>query len=148
MDHSTAAGGSSRADRLSRNGRIWPAVAARDANALITLAVDVFGFQRQLVVPGEQPDEVVHSQLVWPEGGVVQISSAGREGSEFSRRDPGTANIYVVTDDPTTVHQRCTAANLELVIDLSEPEYDPGGLVFGVRDPEGNLWSFGTYPGE
>jgi len=141
-------GGGDRVARLARNGRIWPAIAATDAPALIRLAVDVLGFTEQIVVPGDGPGVVAHSQLAWPEGGVVQISTAHREDNVFSDQAVGAASIYVVTDDPMSVYRRAVTAGLEIVREPESPDYDPGGSGFGLRDPEGNLWSFGTYAGE
>lgn len=139
--------GAARSTAVARNGRIWPALPAADAPALIRTLVDVFGFVEQIVVPGDGPGVVAHSQLAWPEGGVVQVATANRSGNVFSERPVGGASVYVVTDDPPAVHARCVAAGLEIVRDMEEPDYDPGGSGFGVRDPEGNLWSFGTYAG-
>jgi len=58
---------------------------------------------------------------------------------------PGTAGVYVVTDDPDGIRERAltTAAD---VGDILEQEY--GSRDVQIRDPEGNLWNFGTYPGE
>lgn len=137
-----------RTDTVARNGRIWPAIPSNDALALIRMVVDVLGFSEQIVVPGEAPGEIVHSQLAWPEGGVVQISTAHRDGNVFSDREVGSANIYVVTDDPMAVYRRAVAAGLEIVSEPESPDYDPDGSSFGLRDPDGNLWSFGTYAGE
>ena len=38
---------------------------------------------------------------------------------------------------------RAKAAGAEIVRELSDTEY--GSHDFGVRDPEGHIWSFGTY---
>lgn len=143
-----AADSPSRAAVVARNGRIWPAIQSPDAPALIRLAVEVLGFTEQIVVPGDRPGVVAHSQLAWPEGGVVQISSYRRDGNPFSEQQPGTASIYVVTEDPDAVHRRCVDAGLEIIREPQSPEYDPAGSVFALRDPDGNLWSFGTYAGE
>ncbi len=58
---------------------------------------------------------------------------------------PGTAACYVVTDDPDALHERAVAAGAEVI----QPPHDTdhGSRDFAVRDPEGNLWSFGTYRG-
>ena len=45
------------------------------------------------------------------------------------------------------VYDRCVAAGVEVIGEPQTPDYDPGGIVFSIRDPEGNLWSFGTYAG-
>ena len=41
---------------------------------------------------------------------------------------------------------RATSAGAEVVMDLHDTDY--GSRDFTVSDPEGNLWSFGTYGGE
>jgi uncharacterized glyoxalase superfamily protein PhnB len=41
---------------------------------------------------------------------------------------------------------RATAAGATVLRELHETDY--GSRDFAVRDPEGNLWSFGTYRGE
>lgn len=129
-------------------GGIWGAVQALDAPAMIRFLTEVLGFEASLVVE-DQPGIVEHSQLVWPEGGTVQVGSAHRPGNVFSDRPgPGQANLYVITADPAAVLDRCRAAGVEIVRDLEEPAYDPGGSGFAIADPEGNLWSFGTYAGE
>ncbi|MDA3039266.1 MAG: glyoxalase, partial [Actinomycetota bacterium] len=87
-------------------------------------------------------------QLRWPEGGVVQAASANRSGNLFSERPTGSESLYVITRDPMAVHARCVAAGVEVISEPEAPDYDPDGLVFTIRDPEGNLWSFGTYRGE
>lgn len=141
-------GSTDRSAAIARNGRIWPAIQSSDAPRLIRLAVDVLGFTEQLVVPGDGPDEIAHSQLAWPEGGIVQISSHRLDGNVFSKQPTGSASIYVVTDDPMAVHRRAVEAGLEIVREPESPDYDPGGSGFGLRDHDGNLWSFGTYAGE
>ncbi|MCB0993698.1 MAG: VOC family protein [Acidimicrobiales bacterium] len=131
---------------VRRGGGIWAAVLSDDAPSVIRFAVDVLGFEERLVVPGARPGQIDHSELVWPEGGVVQIASTGR-GNPYSERPPGAASLYVVTADPIAVHGRCLAAGAEIIAEPSSPHYDPDGMVFGVRDVDGNLWSFGTYAG-
>ncbi|MCX7621577.1 MAG: glyoxalase, partial [Acidimicrobiales bacterium] len=78
-------------------GGIWPAINAADAPAMIAFLVDVLGFRPQLIVPGDEPGVIVHSQMAWPEGGVVQVSSANRRDSVYSQQPMGTANLYVIT---------------------------------------------------
>lgn len=132
----------------SPRGAIWSALNLANALAGIRLLVDVFGFEETLVVAGASPDEIVHSQLTWPEGGVLQAGSANRDGNIFSQQPTGAGNIYVITADPESVHDRCVAAGVEIVSPLVTPDHDPGGSVFSVRDNEGNIFSFGTYDGE
>lgn len=130
------------------HGGIWAGIVSADAPAAIRFLVDLFGFEETLVVPGEEPGVVEHSQLAWPEGGVVQVSTAGRPGNPYADRPVGTESLYVITADPLAVWNRCVAAGVEVVATPAAPDYDPDGLVFAVRDPDGNIWSFGTYAGE
>src|SRR3546814_5451651 len=51
---------------------------------------------------------------------------------------PGGNGLYVITADPHAVWARCQAAGVEVIRPPEEPHYDPGGMGFSVRDPEGN----------
>lgn len=74
------------------------------------------------------------------------LGSASRDGNVFAERPNGTASLYAVTDEPDRLFARATAAGAEVVQGLRDEDY--GSTGFTVRDPEGNLWSFGTYRGE
>jgi uncharacterized glyoxalase superfamily protein PhnB len=125
----------------------WPCVNYRDARAAIAFLVDAFGFVETVAVPGDGPDVVVHAELVWPEGGGVMLGTADRgDGSPFSQMPTSAASVYVVTDRPDELYARARAAGAELVRDMADEDYGSRG--FSVRDPEGNIWSFGTYRGE
>lgn len=128
-------------------GGIWPGVYYRDAVAGIRYLVDVLGFEEVLVVEHPPGSGVVrYSELRWPEGG--NVSPGTYDPDNEYHQPPGGQALYVVTADPEAVWQRATAAGSEVVREPYEPDHDPGGLSFGIRDPEGNIWSFGTYAGE
>jgi len=124
---------------------VWPGLLCTDAPATIRFLVEAFGFEETLVVPGERDGEVMHAEARWPEGGIVMIGSDDRRGEFASHNRPGTNSLYVVTDHPDDVFTRATAAGAQVVRDLADTDYGSRG--FTVRDPEGNLWSFGTYRG-
>jgi uncharacterized glyoxalase superfamily protein PhnB len=123
---------------------IWPSLAYTNAPAAIRFLVEAFGFVESLVVPGEGGREIAHAELRWPEGGGVMLGSIS-DDSVFSRRKPGMTSVYVVTDAPDALFERATDAGAEVVRGLHDEDY--GSREFTVRDPEGNLWSFGTYRG-
>jgi uncharacterized glyoxalase superfamily protein PhnB len=123
---------------------VWPALIYTDAPAAIRFLVEAFGFVEALVVPGDADRDIAHAELRWPAGGGVMLGSTG-DDNEFCQREPGTASTYVVTDAPDALFDRATAAGAEVVRELRDEEYGSRG--FTVRDPEGNLWSFGTYRG-
>ena len=119
---------------------VWGTFQARDARAMIAF-LEGIGFEATAVYA--DGDTVHHAQLDWPEGGGVMFGSHKPEGWSLT---PGGAGFYVVTADPRAVHDRAVAAGAEITRELNEPDY--GGWEFGMRDPEGNQWSFGSYPGE
>jgi len=63
--------------------------------------------------------------------------------SERHGSHAGRGWVYVAVDDPDEHHRRAEAAGAEL---LGAPHDGMGGRQRGhsARDPEGNLWSFGT----
>ncbi|MEU8265797.1 VOC family protein [Sphaerisporangium sp. NPDC049002] len=125
--------------------QVWPTLRARDARTLIAFLVEAFGFE-ETVVYGEG-DRVDHAQLDWPLGGGIMLGSVREPGEDDPwSLSPGTFGAYVVTDDPDRLFAHATRAGAEVVHGLRETDY--GSREFAVRDPEGNLWSFGTYRGE
>jgi PhnB protein len=132
-------------DRSSLDG-IWPALSYVDAPAAIRFAIDVLGFTERIVVT--TPDDasvIAHSELQWPEGGIVQFATAHRDGNVYSEK-AGAGSLYIITRDPDAVLSRCQAAGATIVDPMREVDY--GGRVdrmFTVADQEGNFWCFGTY---
>jgi PhnB protein len=130
-------------------GQIWAAMPYADAPAGIRFLTDVLGFEEQIVVPSpDDPAVIEHSQLRWPEGGILQASTANRPGNPYSARPIGSESLYVVTADPLAVWERCQAAGVEVLDPPSTPDYAPGTMTFSIRDPEGNIFTFGSYAGE
>ncbi|MEB4211143.1 VOC family protein [Mycobacterium sp. 94-17] len=129
--------------RTTSNPSVWLTLQAHDAPKLIDYYVDTFG----LVVAARygDGDRVDHAQLNWPEGcGGIMLGSH-KPDADWSRQ-PGTAGGYIVTGDPERLYQRVLANGADVIRPLAQTDY--GANEFAVRDPEGNLWSFGDYPGE
>jgi uncharacterized glyoxalase superfamily protein PhnB len=126
----------------TREPLVWGTLQAHDALALIDFYVDVFGFRRTAVYA--DGDQVAHAQLDWPEGGGIMLGSYKPDG--VWSREPGQAGFYVVTDHVDDVHGRVVAAGATVTRELNTTDY--GSYEFACADPEGNLWSFGTYRGE
>jgi uncharacterized glyoxalase superfamily protein PhnB len=122
--------------------QVWPTLRARDARAVIRFLVDAFGFEETVVYA--EGDEVHHAELAWPEGGGIMLGSV-RDAGTASGPVPGGFTAYVVTADPDALYARAAAAGAEILDELHETDY--GSRDFAASDPEGNRWSFGTYPG-
>jgi uncharacterized glyoxalase superfamily protein PhnB len=125
---------------------VWPVLTYRDAPAAIAFLGDALGFEeRACYAADDDPSSIVHAQLDWPHGGGVMLSGADT-GDPVFRQALGHASVYLVCDDPDALLERATAAGAEVARPMAEEDYGSRG--FTVRDPEGNLWSLGTYAGE
>jgi uncharacterized glyoxalase superfamily protein PhnB len=138
-----------RVERGPRAGQayvdgIWGSMTYADPEAGIRFVRDVLGFE-ELVLVRDPERGIVHTEYRWPEGGIVSIS--GWDETNPYLPPPGRNGLYIVTRDPHAVWERCQAAGVEVLRAPEEPHYDPGGMGFSVRDPEGNAWSFGSYAG-
>ncbi|GEM30068.1 glyoxalase [Nocardia neocaledoniensis NBRC 108232] len=126
---------------------IWPCLAFDDARAMIEFLTNAFGFEQVALYAREDDASVVeHGELRWPGGGGIMFGSTGRDDSPFGTRPAGAASLYLVTDEPDALHDRAKAAGATVIRGLRDEDYGSRG--FSVADPEGNLWSFGTYRGE
>ena len=121
--------------------QVWPTLRADDARGLIRFLVDVVGFE-ETAVYGEG-DVVDHAELSWPLGGGVMLGSA-RDGN-VAVTGPGRFSAYVVVDEPDALCERIRAAGGKITTELVDTDY--GSRDFGIEDPEGNHWYFGTYRG-
>ncbi|GAA3243064.1 VOC family protein [Actinocorallia longicatena] len=124
--------------------QVWPTLRADDAYGLIRFLVDAFGFE-ETVVHGDGTT-VNHAELAWPEGGGVMLGSVRDVPDDPWPLRPGGSGSYVVTDHVDDVHARAVKGGAVIVRPPFDTDY--GSRDFTARDPEGNLWSFGTYRGE
>jgi uncharacterized glyoxalase superfamily protein PhnB len=120
---------------------IVPFMRYRDAPAAIDWLVRVLGFEQLSRFEGEG-GTIAHAVLRFGTGS-IQLSSP--RGDEAPRADHtmGLGGLYLVVDDPDALYARAKAAGAEIARELVDEDY--GSREFAVRDPEGNVWSFGTY---
>lgn len=126
----------------TRAATVWPTFQAYDPRAVIDFLV-ALGFV-ETACYADEAGVIQHAQLDWPEGGGVMLGSHKPAGP-FTQQ-PGTSAAYVVTADVDAVLTRARAAGA--VVPDAPVEQDYGSREVGLRDPEGNQWTFGTYPGE
>jgi uncharacterized glyoxalase superfamily protein PhnB len=123
---------------------VWPSLRYRDANAGIDFLEKAFGLVVVAVYRSDDGLQVDHAELAWPLGGGLMLGSE-RETADWPQH-AGHAAVYLVTDDVAGLYERAVAAGATVTLPLETKDY--GGSGFSVRDPEGNLWSFGDYAGE
>lgn len=122
---------------------IWPCLNCVDPHAAMDFLEEAFGFVRTAVHEDDHGN-VAHAEMRFPEGGGIMVGTASSDGGPFNRIPTGIG-LYVVTDEPDALFERATKAGAEVVQGLYDADYGSRG--FTVKDPEGNLWSFGTYRG-
>lgn len=122
---------------------IWAGLTYDDALAARTW-LSALGFTDGILVMSADGSTVEHSEMIWPEGGRVMVSSR-LKGDDTFAVPRGAASVYVVVDDPDAVFARAKNLGAQVIRDMEDTDYGSRG--FSVTDAEGNRWSFGTYAG-
>ena len=129
------------------HSNVIPTLRYRDAAAAIDWLCDAFGFERHLVVPGED-STTAHAQLTYGNG-MIMLGSAFDDDFGRLQKTPaevggvGTQSPYIIVPDADAHHDRAKASGADIVIDVDDADY--GGRGYACRDLEGHLWNFGTY---
>lgn len=123
--------------------RVFPTMRFRDVGRMIAWLTEAFGFSVHANYVSD--GEVAHAQLAF---GSSMIMCGQARDDAFGRmlgspKGAGGSSIYIAVDDVDALCARARAAGAEI---LEEPvDRDYGAREFICRDPEGNVWSFGTY---
>jgi uncharacterized glyoxalase superfamily protein PhnB len=123
--------------------RIYPTIRYRDAEAMIHWLIEVFGFTERVVYRG---DGVVHHAELAYGSSILMLGQVRDDAYGSLVGDPNgrrTDALYVAVDDADALHAKAKAAGAKIETELRNTDY--GSREFACRDPEGNLWSFGTY---
>jgi uncharacterized glyoxalase superfamily protein PhnB len=119
---------------------IYPLLRYDDAHAAMDFLERAFGFERTEVHENDD-GKVVHAELRLGDD-LIGLSSTGA-GNPIFDQGAGRTIVYVARDEVDSLHDRAKAAGAEIVMELEDQDY--GSRDFSARDPEGNIWSFGTY---
>jgi uncharacterized glyoxalase superfamily protein PhnB len=119
---------------------IYPVLKYENAYAAIDFLERAFGFERHELHEGEG-GKVDHAQLSFGDQ-LVMLSSTG-SGNPVFDQGTGRTSVYLAVDEVDALHDRAVGAGAEIVMPLTDQEY--GSRDFVARDPEGNLWCYGTY---
>jgi uncharacterized glyoxalase superfamily protein PhnB len=119
----------------------------RDAPAAIEWLCATFGFETQLVVPNED-GTIAHAQLSFGNSMIMLGSVFDTEYGRLMKQpseiaDFVTQSTYLVVNNADLVYGRSLEAGAKILLDIKDEEY--GGRGFTCRDPEGHVWSIGTY---
>jgi uncharacterized glyoxalase superfamily protein PhnB len=119
----------------------YPTLRYADPDAAMVWLERTLGFERR----EDHRDEsgtVVHAELsLGPAIVMLSAAAAGRE--PFRSLPAGGTLVYCGVDEVEALHDRASKAGADIALELTNTDY--GSRDFTLRDPEGNLWAFGTY---
>lgn len=129
------------ASTSTQTATFYASLLYRDADAAIEWLEKALGC-RQREVHRDDDGSVAHGELELG-GSIIMLGTAGTGREPFASIPAAKRLLYAAVDDPDALHDRAVEAGAEVVMPLTDTDY--GSRDFTLRDPEGNLWSFGTY---
>jgi uncharacterized glyoxalase superfamily protein PhnB len=128
---------------MTKAPRIYPTFRYRDPAAMIAWLCDTVGFTVHARHPAE--GDVAHAELAY--GSSMIMLGAVRDDAYGALvgapGQDGGKSIYVAVEEVDALHDRVVASGVVIEEGLVDRDY--GSREFICRDPEGNLWCFGTY---
>ena len=125
---------------------VMPCLTYREAQAAVEFLCKAFGFKKKMVVEGDG-GSIAHAELTL---GNAMVMLGSHQDTAYGKlvttpREVGicTQTIYLVVPDPDAHHDRAKTAGAEIIVALKTQDY--GGRDYTCRDPEGHVWTFGTY---
>lgn len=122
---------------------IYPTFRYRNPAAMIDFLCSAFGFA--IRVKYGEGDDIQHAELQLGTS-IIMLGSVRDDAYGAIAGTPGDNDgkaVYVAVKDTDAVYAKAKAAGARIERELYDTEY--GSRDFLCRDPEGNVWSFGTY---
>lgn len=126
---------------------IIPTMRYEDATAALDWLCQAFGFSVHQKF-ADDSGKIMHAELGYG-GSVLMIGPVTDNDFGKYMKTPGmvggviTQCVYIVVDDPDAHYATAKAAGAEILIDIQDQFY--GGRDYTCRDPQGHIWSFGSY---
>ena len=124
--------------------RNYPTFRYRDAARMVDWLVGIFGF----TVRANYKDDngvIQHAELAFGSS-MIMLGSEKSDGygqMVGAAGNPGGKSTYVAVKDPDGMFARAKEAGVKIEEEPTDRSY--GSREFICRDPEGNVWAFGTY---
>ena len=127
------------------NPRIIPTIRYADAPAAIEWLCRALGFEQHVVYADD--GVVHHAQLSFGPSmimrGTARDDAFGKLQGVAIKGQPVTQSAYLIVPDADAHYARAVANGAEIVYDIRTEDY--GGRGYTCRDPQGQIWSIGTY---
>lgn len=132
---------------MSKYGAI-PNLIYSDANAAVSFLMKAFGFTEHGIYKDEN-GKIFHAQLALgkalimvnpfnPETAFGKMLNIPNNLSGYNTQSP-----YFIIDNVDEHYKNAKANGAKIVMDIKDEDY--GGRGYSCKDPEGNIWSFGSY---
>lgn len=126
---------------------VVPCLRYSDAPAMMEWLCSNFGFEKRLVIPGNNA-EISHAELTLGDGMVMVGSHADDAYGQLlttPERSGGlqTQTIWIRVDNADEVYSRVVESGATIIMKIDD--VPQGGRAFACRDPEGHVWQVGTY---
>ena len=126
---------------------VVPTMPYRNTTAMVDWLCDALGFQRQVIVKGED-EKIKHAELTFGESMIMVV---GVQDFPFEKLvvhpdqvgGVETQTCYLIVADVEAHFARAKAKGAEIIFAVSVENH--GGRGYACRDPEGHMWMFGTY---
>lgn len=124
---------------------IIPTLRYRDAPAAVEYLQNVLGFEAKMVVEGEGAI-IEHAQMTHGLG-MIMLGSVRDDEYDQAISDggepTGRGSNYIIVDDVYAHAEHARSFGGHIIMEPEEQDY--GGAAYSLKDPEGNVWSFGSY---
>jgi uncharacterized glyoxalase superfamily protein PhnB len=110
---------------------IYPALSFADPSAALQWLSQAFGFEEYVVYRNDD-GAIQHAEMSLGPGMIM-----------FGTGDPASTGVYVAVEDADAHYERAKAAGAEITREIEDTPY--GSREYTAKDPEGHVWSFGTY---
>lgn len=132
---------------MSKYGAI-PNISYKNPEKALQFLKDAFGFSEHSVYRDDK-DIIQHGELTLGNA-MIMISPTNNE-SEFGKntRTPSevegynTQTPYIIIEEIDAHYKNAKTNRAEIIMDIKDESY--GGRGYSCKDPEGYIWSFGSY---
>ncbi|MBY6155612.1 VOC family protein [Vannielia litorea] len=120
--------------------RIYPTFRFTDADAMHRWFTGTLGFTELMRTP--ETGTIEHAELAFGSS-VIMIGQARDDAFAAKSPPPGGSVTYIAVDDPDALHATVVTSGTEIVEPPTDRDYPSREFI--ARDPDGNLWCFGTW---
>lgn len=123
--------------------RVFPTFRYHDPAAMIDWLMRAFGFS--VHARYGEGDQVTHAELALGSS-IIMLGQASDDAYGAMVGAPGEnggKSVYIAVDNIDVTYDQAVAAGVEILEEPTDRDY--GSREFICRDPEGSVWSIGTY---